>query len=266
MFKKPALVVGLVGVAAVAVTASALSEVPVEDPTMCVIDVPGDTGAFDLGPYAYLVEGNVTAFGYRPGSSGDSRVAVYARTPAPDGGQYLYVRYRGPYWETLDGLVLIQRGGFELAGDEGAVGPADVALITDQGFYEAFDHLYRLYYPGPLSGALTLVVKTPDGPFLKAALGRAEKEVYRTGIVTAEEGVPLRAAPSTEAAVEEVLPRGTKVYFTGRETIYASADKGLDEAVMVREVVRPGRPAWAPAALYKDRYPYIKEGGLEELP
>lgn len=266
MVSEVKLLVVLITAAVPWVTAAANAGENVGPPTTAVIEVPGDIGAFELGPYGCLVEGNPAAFRSPPGSSSDSRVAVYARTPAPDGGQYLYVRYRGPYWETLDGRDLIKQGGFELTGAEGAVAPAEVALVADQGFYEAFDHLYRLYYPGPMSGELTVVVKTPDGPRLKAALGRAEKEVYRTGVVTAEGGVRLRTAPSTEAAVEGVLSPGTKVYFTGRERVYMPADAGMDDAVMMREVVRPGGTSWAPAALYAGRYPFIEERGIEEAP
>lgn len=193
----------------------------------------------------------------------DATFIVYGRTPTAQ-GQELYLQYWAPYYEKADPAALLLRGGFVLAGGVNQLKPERVETVAHQPIYESDGYLLRAVYRGTLGGDLVLLV-TAGGGTEKLALGAAGGAYYRTGVVTAEGGVRLRAAPDTAAASSGIIKSGQKVWFTGREVGFIPPDENINSLIIFRKILRGDSKAWIAVDSWREGT-YVELGDLEAAP
>lgn len=195
---------------------------------------------------------------------GDASFIVYGRVPTKT-GQELYLQYWTPYYEKADPVVLVRRGGFVLAGGVNRLSPEIIETVARQPIYESDGYLLRLVYKGTVGGDLTLRVEMGDGSEGELAVGAGGGAYRRTGVVTAESGVRVRAAPDTAAISSGVMKTGEKIWFTGRECGFIPPGENIEALVVFREILRGGETAWIAVNSWREG-DYVEMGDLQPGP
>lgn len=209
---------------------------------------------------APFVRGSTDAYRF---DVADATFIVYGRIPTAQ-GQELYLQYWAPYYEKADPAALLLRGGFVLAGGVNQLKPERVETVAHQPIYESDGYLLRAVYRGILGGDLVLLVKAGGGTE-ELALGAAGGAYYRTGVVIADGGVRVRAAPDTAAAASGIIKSGEKVWFTGREVGFIPPGEDINSLIVFREILRGDSKAWITVDSWREGA-YVELGDPEAAP
>jgi hypothetical protein len=214
------------------------------------------TAAFGYAQYTCFVD---SEFNYEFGVPGrvDCDFYVLERRPA-DGRQIVLIKLEnevGFYSKGKDGINTeeVDFGFILLEGDDGSRYRPNASRVTSakdiyRGKREtpsSREELIELEYEGPASGNCVLVLEFDPHWEVLAAFGKAERRCYRTGVVSTDEPVTVRAAPSPEAEVVGTWQPGEYFLLTGESSVYSpSPDASWDDKRRYFEVFADGISGW----------------------
>ncbi|UCE27323.1 MAG: hypothetical protein JSW52_00810 [Candidatus Coatesbacteria bacterium] len=116
-------------------------------------------------------------------------------------------------------------------------------------------------YPAEASGNLELIVKTDEESAARLDIGPADKNYYRRGIVTADEGLNFRISPSVTYAATEVMEAGDTFFLLGGRSC-SYVDKEREKKAYFYEVIRDGREGWVARGIEGEEDEYFTVGNF----
>jgi hypothetical protein len=157
-----------------------------------------------------------------------------------------------------DDIILLENG-------EGvAYEPLSAHIVLNQALFETSRPFVKYKYAGDFAGPCTLVVKLGGGKTARLDMGPADYDFYRTGTVTAREGVDVRVAPNYASPVLCHLRRGDTFYFTGRNAYFwPYPDLAWYDCVDFDEVIYGGARGWLESYNNQKRLEYDEKYGEE---